>query len=117
MIVKENVEVKQTRPKRSEQMKPQLEKGDVGRYLRHALDGFNLPPIDISDIEQVKGRCEWYFNHCIEDDVRPTVTGLSNALGITRQTFNRNRQISRRIKRPPSQRISNEMAVSIFIMV
>ena len=28
-----------------------------------------------------------------------------------------NRQISRRIKRPPSQRISNEMAVSIFIMV
>lgn len=89
MIVKENVEVKQTRPKRSEQMKPQLEKGDVGRYLRHALDGFNLPPIDISDIEQVKGRCEWYFNHCIEDDVRPTVTGLSNALGITRQTFNR----------------------------
>ena len=35
-------------------------------------------------------------------------------------TFRRNgcnRQISRRIKRPPSQRISNEMAVSIFIMV
>ena len=31
--------------------------------------------------------------------------------------FECNRQISRRIKRPPSQRISNEMAVSIFIMV
>lgn len=31
--------------------------------------------------------------------------------------FGCNRQISRRIKRPPSQRISNEMAVSIFIMV
>lgn len=29
----------------------------------------------------------------------------------------RNRQISLRIKRPPSQRISNEMAVNIFIMV
>ena len=28
-----------------------------------------------------------------------------------------NRQISLRIKRPPSQRISNEMAVNIFIMV
>lgn len=31
--------------------------------------------------------------------------------------FFRNRQISLRIKRPPSQRISNEMAVNIFIMV
>ena len=30
---------------------------------------------------------------------------------------NGNRQISLRIKRPPSQRISNEMAVNIFIMV
>uniref|UniRef100_UPI00262F2D83 hypothetical protein n=1 Tax=uncultured Flavonifractor sp. TaxID=1193534 RepID=UPI00262F2D83 len=29
----------------------------------------------------------------------------------------RNRKISRRIKRPPSQRTGNEMAVGIFIMV
>lgn len=28
-----------------------------------------------------------------------------------------NRKISRRIKRPPSQRAGNEMAVGIFIMV
>lgn len=34
----------------------------------------------------------------------------------TRKDFG-NRQISLRIKRPPSQRISNEMAVNIFIMV
>ena len=68
-------------------MKVHLEQGEVGKYLRHALEGFDLPPIDISDIEQVKERCNWYFQHCIDNDVRPTVVGLSNALGITRQTF------------------------------
>lgn len=85
--MEEQIVTKQKRPKRSEQLQVQLDKGDVGRFLRHALAGYNLPPIDISDIEQVKERCEWYFNHCIEDDVRPTVAGVSNALGINRKTF------------------------------
>lgn len=85
----EEVKTKQLRPRKSEQMKPQLAKGEVGKYLNHALAGFDLPSIDTSDIEQVKERCEWYFQRCIDDDVRPTVAGLSNALGITRQTFHR----------------------------
>ena len=38
-------------------------------------------------------------------------------LGRSESALRRNRQISLRIKRPPSQRISNEMAVNIFIMV
>ena len=42
---------------------------------------------------------------------------LSSYLRGGFEALKRNRQISRRIKRPPSQRISNEMAVSIFIMV
>lgn len=87
LSMSEEIVVKQKRPKRSEQMQPHLEKGDVGRYLRHALVGFNLPPIDISDIEQVKDRCEWYFDRCIADDIRPSVAGLSNAIGINRTTF------------------------------
>ncbi len=40
-----------------------------------------------------------------------------NQIRYTHYDAEGNRQISRRIKRPPSQRISNEMAVSIFIMV
>ena len=47
-------------------MQPHLEKGEVSRYIKHALTGFNLPPIDVSDIEQVKERCQWYFNNCLE---------------------------------------------------
>ena len=65
----------------------ELKPGDNGKFLRHALASWNLPPIDISDSAQVARRIEWFFNHCAEDDMKPTVTGLCNALGIERQTF------------------------------
>ena len=51
------------------------------------------------------GKFTWFFN-----------VDCPSSL-ILKPHIKRNRQISRRIKRPPSQRISNEMAVSIFIMV
>lgn len=62
--------------------------GDNARYLRHALVTLNLPPIDIADEKQVEERINWYFVHCIENDMKPTVKGLCNALGIARQTLN-----------------------------
>lgn len=67
----------------NENVKP----GDMGRYLRHALASWDLPAIDISDEKQVEERIIWYFNHCMEDDIKPTVTGMCNALGVDRKTF------------------------------
>lgn len=67
----------------NQNMKP----GDRGRYLRHALASWDLPVIDISDAKQVEERIIWYFNHCIEDEMKPTVSGICNALGIDRRTF------------------------------
>ena len=67
----------------------ELQPGDNSKFLRHALASWNLPPIDISDASQVAQRIEWFFNHCAEDDMKPTVTGLCNALGIDRSTFYR----------------------------
>lgn len=64
-----------------------LDAGDNSRYLRHALAGLDLPPIDISDDKQVAERLDWYFNHCIEDDMKPTVTGMANCLGIDKTTL------------------------------
>ncbi len=61
--------------------------GDNSRYLRHALAAWDLPPIDISDVAQVEERIQWYFNHCATDDMKPTVNGLCNALGISRDTL------------------------------
>lgn len=64
-----------------------MQEGDRGRFLRHALAGWDLPAIDISDEKQVEERIIWYFSKCIEDDVKPTVSGMSSALGIHRNTF------------------------------
>ncbi len=64
-----------------------VEPGDNSRFLRHALTTMNLPPIDISDVNQVRERLQWYFGHCAEDDVKPTVSGFCNALKISRQTL------------------------------
>ena len=61
--------------------------GETGRYLKHALASWNLPPLDISDGEAVTERVYWYMNHCIESDIRPSIAGLANALGVSRDTI------------------------------
>ena len=64
-----------------------IEPGDNTRFIRHALATMNMPPIDISDPVQVDERINWYFNHCMDSDMKPTVNGLCNSLGITRETL------------------------------
>lgn len=64
-----------------------VEPGDNSKYLRHALATLDMPPIDISDAKQVEERIWWYFEHCAGGDMKPTVTGLCNALGISRNTL------------------------------
>jgi len=48
---------------------------------------WNLPVIDISDPKQVEERIVWYFTHCAEDDMKPTVSGMALALGVDRKTL------------------------------
>ena len=64
-----------------------VEAGDNSKYLRHALVTMGMPPIDISDPRQVEERIFWYFGHCAENDMKPTVSGLCNSLGIHRDTL------------------------------
>ena len=61
--------------------------GDNSKYIRHALAILNLPPIDIAKADQVSDRLDWYFNHCVINDMKPTVNGMCNALGIHRDTL------------------------------
>ena len=65
------------------------EPGDNTRFLRFALASWDLPPIDISDPDQVRERIGMYFNHCAENDRKPQVVGLCNWLGISRDTLNK----------------------------
>ena len=64
-----------------------VEPGDNSKYLRHALATLDMPPIDISNAAQVSDRLSWYFNHCADSDMKPTVNGMCNALGIHRDTL------------------------------
>lgn len=78
---------KRNRPDLANFGQENVEAGDNARYIRHAMAALDLESIDISDAEQVKGRIKWYFDHCAENDMKPTVTGLSNALGIDKGTL------------------------------
>lgn len=68
---------------------PRIKPGENARFVRHALASWNLPPIDISDPEQVKNRIGEYFTYCIDNDRRPQIVGMCNWLGITRDTLNK----------------------------
>ena len=63
-----------------------VEPGDNSRYLRHALATRNMPKIDTTDPKQVKERIDWYFQHCADSEMKPTVKGFCNALGVSRQS-------------------------------
>lgn len=62
--------------------------GDNARFIRYALASWDLPPIDISDPEQVKNRILEYFNFCADNDRKPTMIGMANWLGVDRDTLN-----------------------------
>lgn len=65
-----------------------VQPGDNARFLRFALASWDLPPVDISDPEQVKERILMYFKHCAENDRKPQIIGMANWLGIHRATLN-----------------------------
>lgn len=62
--------------------------GDNSRYLRYAMASLALPPIDVSDPEQVQQRIMDYFEYCIANDRKPNMKGMGNWLGVSRETVN-----------------------------
>lgn len=65
-----------------------LDPGDNARFVRHAMASWDLPPIDISDPEQVNHRLHEYFQYCVENDRKPQIIGMANWLGVDRTTVN-----------------------------
>ena len=64
-----------------------LNSGDNARYLAHAMVVMEQPPIDRSNPKEVEERIKWYFGHCVNSDMKPTVSGMCNAIGIHRDTL------------------------------
>lgn len=86
--VTEVVKKKQGRRDIGAFVNPDVEPGENSRFLRFALVAWDLPPIDISDPEQVKERIGAYFQHCEDNDRKPQIVGMCNWLGINRNTLN-----------------------------
>lgn len=69
--------------------------GDNSRFIREARVAFDgglnrkpLPPIDISDPEQVKQRISEYLDFCEQYDKKPSPIAMANWLGVSRDTLN-----------------------------
>ena len=85
----ENKPVKQTRnrPDLKNFGQENVEPGDNAKFLQHALAIRNMPPIDIADPKEVERRIDWYFNLCVQDDMKPSVKGFLNSLRIAKSTL------------------------------
>lgn len=85
----------------SERVRRQVEREESGecygvadnsnakKYIASALSMWGLPPIDTDDANQVRERIEWYFKHCAEMELKPSVAGLAVAIGVDRTTLYR----------------------------
>lgn len=72
---------KRKRPDSTAQPKP----GENAKFLTHSIKLAALPQVNMKDAEQVEARIGEYFRICIEDDAKPSITGLSLAFGIDRR--------------------------------
>lgn len=59
----------------------------TGKYIESALEMWELPRVDIEDAQQVEDRVKWYFRHCGEKELKPSVAGLAVALDVDRRTL------------------------------
>ena len=62
-----------------------VEQGDNTKYLALGMRLFRLPPIDLTDSEQVNNRLMEFFQIHADADMKPTVSGMGMALGLDRR--------------------------------
>ena len=57
-----------------------IKKGDNSKYLTLSMTLMGLPDIDLTDTAQVQNRLNQFFQIHVEQDMKPTVSGLGLAL-------------------------------------
>jgi len=60
---------------------------DMEGYWNNALTVYQWPKIDLDNDSEVEERCALYFEHCRQTLERPTIEGLSVAIGISPRTL------------------------------
>lgn len=91
----EIVKRKRNRPDLANFGQENTEPGDNSRFIREARVAFDgglerkpLPPIDISDPEQVKHRISEYLDFCELNDKKPSPIAMAAWIGVSRDTLN-----------------------------
>ena len=86
---------KRNRPDLANFGQENVEPGDNSRFIREARIAFDggmdrtpLPPIDISDPEQVKHRISEYLDFCELNDKKPSPIAMAAWIGVSRDTLN-----------------------------
>lgn len=79
--------VKRGRKKGDDPNAPRLEAGDITKMLSHEMEVRQFSKIDMHDSHSVMIREKEYFELCIKNDMRPTLSGLATALGTSTSTL------------------------------
>ena len=62
-----------------------LEDGDNAKFTSMNLHFMNLLKIDLHDEKAVQDRLNEYFDFMIQNDMKPSVSGMAMALGLDRR--------------------------------
>lgn len=75
------------RPDLTELQTPHTEPGEISRMLKQAMTISHWPQIDTDDADQVAARIDQYHTFCYENDIKPDMSGLALAIGVSRSTL------------------------------
>ena len=64
-----------------------IQPGDNAKFTSVAVQVATLPKIDRNDPKAVDDRIWEYFRIMVENEMKPSVSGLANALGIDRRSL------------------------------
>ena len=67
-----------------ENRKAHPKEGNNKKYLKGALELAKLPKCNLHDPEEVRTRTLAYFEMCMENDLKPSLSGLALSLGTDR---------------------------------
>ena len=62
-----------------------VEPGDNAKFIKNAMMLGSLPKVDLTDPQAVEDRINEFFTIQFESDLKPTVSGMGLALGLSRQ--------------------------------
>lgn len=78
---------KRKRPDLTELQTPHTEPGEISRMLKQAMTISHWPQINTDDAAQVAARIDQYHEFCFQNDIKPDMSGLALAFGVSRKTL------------------------------